>query len=334
MTLNIEQKAATKRRLVPREVRKTPEESDLGATYDSEYDSSTSSSTSSPVLPQSFSDDSQLVEGSSQFYAKLHPSKPDTLHVGYSEQNGTDIWLRFTSEPGLRGRDQKSVLIFFDHRSQRCSEESLHILWHKDFRYENFTTLDGDKIAQKRSQRRYIYEILRKTQRYQRRNPQDNVIHRAKPGTLTPTMTSRQKCKRKVSPAIERSSLRISNKRHRRSEPKNYHESDVELLSGEEDNPRRRRGTKTADRSARTANTIPKGGPSDDLEIILAPIVKPSSIRPQYDRPQEIQPNVESEFSSDAAQRTAIHLPSNVVNATSLLVSLSNQPDRAPANGK
>ena len=109
----------------------------------------------------------------------------------------------------------------------------------------------------------------------------------------------------------------------------------MEVLNGEErtnhnDNLRGPRTTKPAILGTSTrSNWIrdSKNHASDDVEIISAHDFKPSSV------PQDINPNIKTEFTSDSPQVTPTVLPSNVINATSLLVSLSNQPDRAPANG-
>ena len=308
------------------------------------YDSETASSTSSLGLSRaSQASDSHLVDRLSQSHRRLHPSKPNTLHAGFSGDSGKDVWVRFKQTYTLPSGNSRSDVFFYDYRDQRCSEESLQIQWHQDYQYKKFTTPGGDKDTERRNQRLYLYRDMQNIQRDQRQNSQSHVINRAGSGTSASAAASQEgTCKRKVSPETdteEPSRLGISNKRRRRSEPKTDYDSDVEIPSGKEhnsynDNPRGRRETKPAIGSALTPNTMPEGDSSDDVEIISALSTKPSSVRSQYDRLQESEPNVKSEFASDPARTTATNLPSNVINATSLLVSVSNQPDRAPANGK
>ena len=310
-----------------------PEEPDPAATYDSEADSSTSS----PGLSQSSqSSDAHLVDRSSQSHGKLHPSKPDTIQVGMSEDKGKDVWLRFVK----RTNGLKSV--FYDHSGQTRSEHSLQIRWHHDFRYSNFTTYGDDRNTVKRNQRQYIYGILRKTRRQRHQTSQSHASCRAKLDTSVSAAAREEKLKRKVPPENAmsgRSSLNTSDKRRQRFKPRNYEESDLEISGGEEpnshnDKPRDRRETKAAARSARPRGTTPEREASDDLEIVSTPIIKPSLARSPYNRSQENNFKVKSESTSDPAQTTGTNLPSNVIEATCLLVSLSNQPDQAPANGK
>lgn len=138
-----------------------------------------------------------------------------------------------------------------------------------------------------------------------------------------------------------RSNPGIGDKRYRRSKLKKYNES-VELSSEEEssssddDQPRGSRTmrpavSKTHTRSTRILDSETQA--NDDLEIVSVSTIKPS-LPSRSHNPQEAKSNFKPEFPSDPEQPTATILPAHVINATSLLVSLSNQPDRAPANGK
>ncbi|KAL8791643.1 MAG: hypothetical protein Q9195_005726 [Heterodermia aff. obscurata] len=408
-----------RRAVIPEELTITPEDPDFAAISDSGSDSSTSSS----ELSQSadFSDGSQIVNKPSSPSVKLHPLKPNTIQVGFSEGNGKEVWLRFIGAPGkIRGENSRSTLNFYDCFNRKRTEENLQIQWHQDFRYQKFTNHGSDKMTGRQKQRLYIYKAMQKAIRHQRRNLSSHVIDRARPGTSVSATSPTEKRKRKDSPQTtteRRSSRKTILRRHRLSEPKNYYESDVETSSEQEYKPSGSPSTKPAvfgTRPSRIRNPHPENNSDDDLEMISVSTINPSSVRPQYatleTKPkiksefppdptnlpshddleiisalpinpsslhsqyatQETKPKFKSEFLPDPTTNLPSHddlelmpalpinpsslhsqyetqetkpkfksefppdptmsLPSHVINATSLLVSLSNQPDRAPAN--
>ncbi|CAF9939279.1 MAG: hypothetical protein HETSPECPRED_001539 [Heterodermia speciosa] len=159
----------------------------------------------------------------------------------------------------------------------------------------------------------------------------------AKPRTFSNNKRKRQSLSERATDV--RSNPGIGDKRYRRSKLKKYNES-VELSSEEEssssddDQPRGSRTmrpavSKTHTRSTRILDSETQA--NDDLEIVSVSTIKPS-LPSRSHNPQEAKSNFKPEFPSDPEQPTATILPAHVINATSLLVSLSNQPDRAPAN--
>lgn len=231
----------------------------------------------------------------------FHPSKPHTLLVGISRNDGKDAWLSL-----LKRRDGRRSYrgTFYNHRGARYTEDQLRVTWNDEFKYSRFSQSENDLYYQKQMQRDYIFQIIEE-------HENQSTVQR-------------------------RDSGRVSNNSRTPHTPKDATLDDtsgpgsIEAVTSNANSSKRHHATCTKGATAMRDDI----GDSDEDDL-----PNPQGKRPRYTgRRPEPSMNPTQDWGSELepvsaeAKPPIDALPPHALAATSLLVSASNQPALAPVN--
>lgn len=263
-------------------------------------------------------------------FPELHPRKRRTVLVGLSANDGSSVWATVSAQHGTGERIL--CTIFYDHNMIPQTEESLNIDYFDEFKVSKFPKPDGDESQQVARQRQRIYDFIEDHARpswsaHQQPGAQSKAAACDISTDSRPShRTTRQNAEVGGSTSHAMSSKRPLS-RHVDLADTEYESSDDDIRTGRSKRPR------FAAASEEHTATPPPTVANNNLGFTSTESTGESTnaaVRHSRD-PPSIPIKIE-DTAPFPAPTTRLDLPSQVIEATSLWVSVDGQPDTAPIN--